>query len=379
MADTILLPEFSLFLKEKKQEGVKIIAFLAHDNIPEELIDAAGFFPLRMMFGGNDELMEASHDFLPPSTCAFAQSCIGLFSTKPNDFRFLDLVDYFIVSNHCVSDVCASEIITKYFNISRLNFYVPYMTDESSLKYFKLELQNLKEKLEDIIGEKISDEKLSESIKKYNDFKKKLSQVNDLEILGSEKLKIIQKAILYGPTFLPDLEKYIEEVKTSPPQNLGLSKDILFTGCSIFINDNLVDLIEEGGGNIVYFDTWIGNHYYSQVIDDDSINSNKDPLDLLVLRFKNNIYGDHIVPNFLQQKVSSIENYSKNYTKKTGKKLGVFNHIIKFCDHISLMASFLKNELQEKGIQILNLERDYSRANRGQLSTRIEAYLEMMR
>ncbi len=379
MVVPILLPEFSLFLKEKKQEGVKIIAFLAHDNIPEELIDAAGFFPLRMMFGGNDELMEASHDFLPPSTCAFAQSCIGLFSTKPNDFRFLDLVDYLIVSNHCVSDVCASEIITKYFNISRLNFYVPYMTDESSLKYFKLELQNLKEKLEDIIGEKISDEKLSESIKKYNDFKKKLSQVNDLEILGSEKLKIIQKAILYGPTFQPDLEKYIEEVKTLPPQNLGLSKDLLFTGCSIFINDNLVDLIEEGGGNIVYFDTWIGNHYYSQVIDDDSINSKKNPLDLLVLRFKNNTYGDHSVPNFLQQKVSLIENYSINYTKKTGKKLGVFNHIIKFCDHISLMSSFLKNELQEKGIQVLNLERDYSRANRGQLSTRIEAYLEMMK
>ena len=379
MTDPILLPEFSLFLKEKKQEGVKIIAFLAHDNIPEELIDAAGFFPLRMMFGGNDELMEASHDFLPPSTCAFAQSSIGLFSTKPNDFRFLDLVDYFIVSNHCVSDVCASEIITKYFNISRLNFYVPYMTDESSLKYFKLELQNLKEKLEDIIGEKISDEKLSESIKKYNDFKKKLSQVNDLEILGSEKLKIIQKAILYGPTFQPDLEKFIEEVKTRPPQNLGLSKDILFTGCSIFINDNLIDLIEEGGGNIVYFDTWIGNNYYSQVIDNDSINSNKDPLDLLVLRFKNNTYGDHIVPNFLQQKVSLIENYSINYTKKTGKKLGVFNHIIKFCDHISLISSFLKNELQKKGIQVLNLERDYSRANRGQLSTRIEAYLEMMK
>ncbi len=379
MLDPILLPDFSLFLKEKKQEGVKIIAFLAHDNIPEELIDAAGFFPLRMMFGGNDELMEASHDFLPPSTCAFAQSCIGLFSTKPNNFSFLDLVDYFIVSNHCVSDVCASEIITKYFNISRLNFYVPYMTDESSLKYFKLELQNLKEKLEDIIGEKISDEKLSESIKKYNDFKKKISQVNDLEILGSEKLKIIQKAILYGPTFQPDLEKYIEEVKTLPPQNLGLSKDLLFTGCSIFINDNLVDLIEEGGGNIVYFDTWIGNHYYSQVIDDDSINSKKNPLDLLVLRFKNNTYGDHSVPNFLQQKVSLIENYSINYTKKTGKKLGVFNHVIKFCDHISLMSSFLKNELQEKGIQVLNLERDYSRANRGQLSTRIEAYLEMMK
>ena len=125
MDDSNLLTDFSLFLKEKKQEGIKIVAYLAHDNIPEELIDAAGFFPLKLIFGGNDDLMDASHDYLPPSTCAFAQSCIGLFSTKPNAFRFLELVDYFIVSNHCVSDVCVSEIISKYFNIPRLNFYVP--------------------------------------------------------------------------------------------------------------------------------------------------------------------------------------------------------------------------------------------------------------
>ena len=42
------------------------------------------------------------------------------------------------------------------------------------------------------------------------------------------------------------------------------------------------------------------------------------------------------------------------------------------------MSAHLKNQLQEKGIRVLNLERDYSKANRGQLSTRIEAFLEMM-
>ncbi|MHA1471891.1 MAG: 2-hydroxyacyl-CoA dehydratase [Promethearchaeota archaeon] len=102
-------------------------------------------------------------------------------------------------------------------------------------------------------------------------------------------------------------------------------------------------------------------------------------MDLLVLRFKNNVYGDHSVPNFLEQKVSFIQKYAEHYAKSKGRKLGVINHIIKFCDHISLMSSFLKDTLQEKGIQVLNLERDYSRANRGQLSTRIEAYLEMMK
>ena len=379
MDDLSLLSDFSLFLKEKKLEGIKIVAYLAHDNIPEELLDAAGFFPLRLMFGGNDDLMDASHDFLPPSTCAFAQSCIGLFSTKPNEFSFLELVDYFIVSNHCVSDVCVSEIISKYFNIPRLNFYVPYTKNESSLKYFKLELLNLKSKLEDIRGREIANEELLESIKKYNNFKKILLEINELEILGSKKLNVIHEAMLYGPDFQPDLEKFIQNVKEKPLPISEKSKDILITGCSIFINDNMVDLIEEGGGNIIFFDTWIGNHYYSQIIDDNSFNSEKEPLDLLVLKFKNNVYGDHSVPNFLEYKVAQIENYYQNYTKIKGKKLGVINHIIKFCDHISLMSSFLKDKLQEKGIQVLNLERDYSRANRGQLSTRIEAYLEMMK
>ncbi|MHA2289337.1 MAG: 2-hydroxyacyl-CoA dehydratase subunit D [Promethearchaeota archaeon] len=378
MDDLSLLSDISLFLKEKKAEGVKIVAYLAHDNIPEELLDAAGFFPLRLIFGGNDELMDASHDFLPPSTCAFAQSCIGLFSTKPSSFNFLDLIDYFIVSNHCVSDVCVSEIISKYFNIPRLNFYVPYTKHESSLKYYKLELLELKNNLEDIIGIKITNAKLAESIRKYNQFKKVLLEVNELEILGSEKLKILHRAMLYGPEFQPDLEKFIQYVKDNPARLSESSKDVLFTGCSIFINDNMVDLIEEGGGNIVFFDTWIGNQYYSQILDEKSIKSEQDPLDLLVLKFKNNVHGDHSVPNFLEHKIALIEKYYQDYTKIKGKKLGIINHIIKFCDHISLMSSFLKDKLQDKGIQVLNLERDYSRANRGQLSTRIEAYLEMM-
>ena len=42
------------------------------------------------------------------------------------------------------------------------------------------------------------------------------------------------------------------------------------------------------------------------------------------------------------------------------------------------MSAHFKNQLQEKGIRVLNLERDYSRANRGQLSTRIEAFMEML-
>jgi benzoyl-CoA reductase/2-hydroxyglutaryl-CoA dehydratase subunit BcrC/BadD/HgdB len=371
-----LLSEYYTFLKEKKSEGKKVVAFMSHDNIPEELIDAAGFVPLRMIFAGNDELMDASHDFLSPSTCAFAQSCIGVFSVKPDSYRFLELIDFFIVSNHCVSDICASEVIAKYFNIKRLNFYVSYTKSENSSKYFKLELLDLKKQLEEIKGTEIDSQELMNSIQKYNNFKKKLLEINETIIDGSQKLKLFQNAMLYGPDIISDLKNFIpEQLETNVAEN---SKDILLTGCSIFIGDYLNDLIEEGGGNIVFFDTWVGFNYYYQIIDEKVIKASKDSIDLLVHRFEKNIYGDHSVPNFLDQKVSSIEAFSINYEKKTGKKIGVINHIIKFCDHMSIMSSHLKNQLQEKGIYVLNLERDYSRANRGQLSTRIEAFLEMM-
>jgi benzoyl-CoA reductase/2-hydroxyglutaryl-CoA dehydratase subunit BcrC/BadD/HgdB len=68
----------------------------------------------------------------------------------------------------------------------------------------------------------------------------------------------------------------------------------------------------------------------------------------------------------------------EDYERESEQKLGVINHVIKFCDHFSLFQTSIKDRLQDLDISILNLERDYARANRGQLSTRIEAYLEMM-
>jgi benzoyl-CoA reductase/2-hydroxyglutaryl-CoA dehydratase subunit BcrC/BadD/HgdB len=376
MQDIEFLSDYYLFLKEKREEGKKIIAFISHDNVPEELIDAAGFIPLRMIFAGNDELMDASHDYLPPSTCSFAQSCIGAFSIKPNHYKFLDLIDYFIVSNHCVSDICASEIIAKYYNIPQLSFYVSYTKTSNSLKYFNLELLDLKENLERIRGSEILAQDIMNSIIKYNNFKKKLSDLSNLNIPGSQKLDLFQKAILYGPEYLQKLENFLLNHESTQDNNN--TKPILLTGCSIFINDYLNDLIQDSGGNIVFFDTWVGFNYYSQIFDDKVLNSSNEPINLFIERFKNNLHGDHSVPNFLETKISHIEEFSKIYKSRTGKKLGVINHIIKFCDHMSIMSSHLKNRLQKKGIQVLNLERDYSRANRGQLSTRIEAFLEMM-
>ncbi|MHA1257963.1 MAG: 2-hydroxyacyl-CoA dehydratase [Promethearchaeota archaeon] len=184
--------------------------------------------------------------------------------------------------------------------------------------------------------------------------------------------------MLFGPNILPEIESLIQNYKNNQSQESNNLKDLILTGCSIFIGDYLIDLFEESGGNIVFFDTWIGSSYFSQIFEDNILNSGKDPIELLTERFKNNIYGDHTVPYYLENKVDQLEKIVDDYKQKTGKQLAVINHIIKFCDHISIMSAFLKEALQAKEIPVLNLIRDYSKANRGQLSTRIEAFLEML-
>ena len=373
-----MILEYSSFIREKKSNGKKTVAYICHDNVPEEIFDAAGFIPIRLMFAGNDELMNMSHDYLPPSTCAFAQSCIGLFAVKPAAFRFLDMIDYVLISNHCVSDICASEIISKYFNIPNLTFYMPYISSKPSLQYYKLELQYLIEQLEEITNTKITPDKILSSIKKYNNFKKFLQKINDTINDGLEKLKIIQKAMLFGPDILPELESYINNHENEEKVKDNNAKQILLTGCSLFINDFVIDVIQETGANIVFFDTWIGSNYFSQTFEDERLSEIEDPLELLTVRFKNNLISDHNVSNFFKLKVSQIKKIIKEYEAKTGKKLGIINNIIKFCDHFSIMSAHFKTMLQKDGIRVLNLERDYSLSARGQISTRIEAFLEMI-
>ncbi len=377
MEDIELLTDYAGYLEQKKSEGKKIIAFIAHDNMPEELIHAGGFIPMRLIFAGNDDLMNISHEYLPPSTCCFAQTCIGLFKLELSRYRFLKLIDYFVVSNHCVSDICTSEIITKFFNIPRLNFYISYTASEYSQKYFNLALTDFKKQLEEIKGGVISNTELFESIKIYNEFKIKLSKLNKVLHDDKQKLKIFQKALLYGPEISSELDTLLESSKNTENKPQENKKDIILTGCALFIGDDLINLINNSGGHIIHFDTWIGEQYFSQIFEEQELNSSSNPFDLLIERFKKNTCNDHQVPNFLENRIARIEQLHAMHFKKTGREPIVINHVLKFCDHISIFQNFLKEKLQEKGIKVLNIERDYSGSNKGQLSTRIEAFLEM--
>jgi len=93
----------------------------------------------------------------------------------------------------------------------------------------------------------------------------------------------------------------------------------------------------------------------------------------LASSFKNHLSSAHCVPNYGEFYKERLINISK-----TTQTYSVINHIIKFCDLIGYPRQTVKENLNSSGIQVLQLERDYSRESKGQLITRIEAFLELI-
>jgi len=58
---------------------------------------------------------------------------------------------------------------------------------------------------------------------------------------------------------------------------------------------------------------------------------------------------------------------------------GIINHTLKYCDSYAGLKPEFRKVMKQRGIPVLELDRDYAEANIGQLQTRVEAFLEMIR
>ncbi|MBC7294019.1 MAG: 2-hydroxyacyl-CoA dehydratase, partial [Thermoleophilia bacterium] len=58
---------------------------------------------------------------------------------------------------------------------------------------------------------------------------------------------------------------------------------------------------------------------------------------------------------------------------------GIVHCSLQFCGPYQIEATLVERAAQEAGIPFLRIDTDYSREDIGQLSTRVEAFLEMIR
>ncbi len=365
----MIIEELEQFILEQKSVGKKIIAFMAHEFIPIELIHAAGFVPLKIMINGNDELFAMGKEYMTSSCCSWSNSVLGMFESAKSDhkYRIFDMIDYYISSNYCNADLFASEIIAKKFDKPTIPFFVPFKNSTAHVDGFYHELKRFKEQLEAISGSTIEAKQIWASIKLYNQIRYSLLQINSSQMPAKEKINHIWRTAIFGP--------YYKELPHSVPLDLedrDQRPKVIFSGCQPFVDDDIIDLIEECGLKVALFDTWDGSYFSSSLVDTEMENEGVDPLLVLAESFKKNKGSPHLI----EDSEIHLEKRLLNHVFDT-QASGVIYYILKFCEVYGNRRDRLKSVMKEQNIAFLSLERDFSSSS-GQLRTRIEAFKELI-
>ena len=238
----------------------------------------------------------------------------------------------------------------------------------------------LKEVLERKLGITITDEDLRKAVKKRNRARELMCELYALQkteppmLKGIDMMLNIQKQTfaMSVDDYINDLEKLIADTKKAylkegeRPVSVA-AKRILLTGCpSGGLIEKVVMTIEGLGGVVVCRNDCSGERSQSFLIDEnaenimEAISDRYLKIDCSVMTPNTGRYEDTL---------NMIEKYRVD---------GVIDIVLTGCHTFNIETHTMAKVLKERGIPYMKLETDYALADKGQIDTRIGAFIEML-
>ncbi|TFF97594.1 MAG: 2-hydroxyacyl-CoA dehydratase [Promethearchaeota archaeon] len=332
---------------------------------PEELILSGGFIPYRL-FGDSSLSPLKADEHLPPTHCVWARNILeqGL-QGLPDDIMG-------IVSTHGCD--CMNRQFDIWLDSVDMEFMYflnsPLKRNAAAKKFFIQDMKELIRQIEEHYNVKITDEKIRENIQLMNKIRALLKEISEfrtkMKIKYSELHELIKKVqTIDKQEALNILEEKLKDVKSRPSIKENELKNILLTGSGLDDTDFIMNL-ENAGFHIVIDDLCIGTHYFWEQADEGA-----DPLESIAnYHFKKPIYSAKVPSH---QRYNFIEQLIDTYEVK-----GVINLAEKFCESILYDHPFMNKKLKEKGVPYLFLEKEYNTEAYKQLSTRFDAFYEII-
>ena len=361
-----------LEIKEYKEKGVPVVEMYCA-YFPTELAMAVGAIPVGLCSFA-DETVKAAERELPKSMCPLVKSSYGFaVEDKCPFFHFADLV---IGETTCDGKKKMYELMAEFKPVFVME--LPNSQSKSSLKFWEQEIIRTKEYFEEFFNVIITDEMLKDSIHLGNQIRhslKKLCEVMKLDpapVYGADIQKMITGS-KYRFDFhsTPEVvdavtDKILEEYQEG--KMLEHRPRILVTGCPMGGDTmKIIEAIEENGGVVVAVENCSGVKTLDQMIDEDN----------------DNLY-EAIAKRYLATGCS-IMTPNDNRIELLGRLVdeyhvdGVVEMILTGCHSTGAESIYIRKFMnEEKNIPYLAITTDYSRADYGQISTRVAALLEMI-
>lgn len=357
-------------MKAHKDNGGKIVGTYC-SFIPTELIMAAGAIPVTLC-ATSEEPIAAAQEHLPSNLCPLIKASYG--------FALTDTCPYFYFSDFIVGETtCDGK--KKMFELMNdiKDTYVmqlPSSRDEVALTMWEAEINKFWKKLEDFYGITITEEDVKKAILQKNAERDLVLEYLDLGKLNPSPISGYELGTkLDTLSFIPSMEERcnqlrerIDEVKADWEANykgkVSRKPRILITGCpNGGVRDKTIKVLEELGADVVAFDTCNSNREKIEKVDTTL------PVTEALAKKYLNINCSVMSPNTDRLKFISdmIDDYQVD---------GVLEIILQACHTFSIESYNVKKSVLAKGIPYLKVETDYSKADAGQINTRLEAFLE---
>ena len=145
---------------------------------------------------------------------------------------------------------------------------------------------------------------------------------------------------------------------------------ILVTGSPMAIpNWKVHDVIEKAGAVVVMEELCTGSRYYSKLVDETAIDL-PGMIDALTEKYLD-INCACFTPN--SGRIEDVIRLAQEYEVD-----GIVQYDLQFCTPYQIEATSVDKAAKAAGIPALRIDTDYSMGDIGQLTTRVEAFLEMI-
>lgn len=347
-------------------------------QIPSEIIYALDGVPIRLCNGfyADDEI---GSDFLPQKACPLVKSSVGHLASK----NLSDKPDMIYSPTTCDQKTKAGTLIESFgYDVVDVDF--PRTKEsEISREFFRRSIRNFSVDLSQKMGKKLSRKNLKSAITKIGYAQSLYHKLSDLRknsavpILGNDMF-LVTNAFFFDKidNWVVACQKLVQELEQRVQEKVHVagkvSPRIVYTGSPpIFPNYKIPLIIEESDAIIVADETCSSNRMFNDrvAVDEWFVN---DMIDSLADKYLKACTCPVFTKN--NDRIRRIIELVKSHNAD-----GVVYQAFAGCTVYELEQRSVLEAMEREGISILYLESDYSPSQQGQLSTRVEAFIESLK
>ncbi len=358
-------------LYEAKQAGKKVIGVFC-TYTPVEIINAAGAISVGLC-GKSEQGIPEAEAHLPKTLCPLIKASYGMALTDQCPYFYFS--DGILAETTCDGKKKMYELMSRFKPVHVLN--LPQGRDQAmALDMWTEEVRQAAKFLEKLFGVEITDEKLHDAIVYRNKLRRaivdlyEVAKLKPSPVSGYEISTVAESADFHftDDDLIAKIEKTTREFKERIRNDGSNRPRVLITGCpNAGVRDKIIKRLEELGADYVCADNCAGPRTQKFMIDE-----NADDLYRAIAERYLKINCSVMTPN--TKRFEDIRELVREYQAD-----GVIEIVLHGCHTFAVEAFTTMNIVQnELGLPYLRLDTDFSQSDKGQIETRLEAFIEIM-